>query len=146
MKVVFARPPNYDAIAAVFPLRNGIVFTYGDTCFNPDGGTLTADLRVHEGRHCIQQENNPVRAATWWDLYLSNPEFRLSQEIEAYGDQYAFIRAAIKERNKAAGFLHNFATVLSSPLYGSMVSLGDAMRMIRLRSNDVLAAKNIKVA
>lgn len=83
----------------------------------------------------------------WWHHYLIDPEFRLDQELEAYGHQYAFaqehIRAQEAQANRegktlAAGMtnllehaLDSMATALSGPEYGSVIGYAQARSRIR---------------
>ena len=78
-------PPNFKQIEAMFDLsKKNIVFTYGDTIYNPYGGVIPPHLVVHEHTHTIQQGDNPDG---WWKKYLTDDKFRCSQEVEAYQNQ-----------------------------------------------------------
>lgn len=129
MKLSKELPPNYQQIAEAFDLIDypGVVFTYGDTCYNVQG-ELPDHLRVHELTHTTQQADNPD---AWWDKYIADATFRLAQEVEAYRNQYRYFCQTRKDRNLQARFLSHIATDLSSTMYGSIVSYLDAMRLIR---------------
>lgn len=128
MRVVTGYPPNYKAIKAAFNPGRGTVFAYGDTIFAPDGGAVPEHLKCHEAVHARQQGTN---ITAWWDRYIADPAFRLAQEVEAYGVQYAFIVSTVKDREKRNRYLREFATALSGPLYGSLCSFGEAIGAIR---------------
>lgn len=119
-------PPNYDQIAAAFDLSDITpVFTYGDTMYNVQE-PLPEHLIAHERVHSRQQTN----PEEWWDRYLRDPEFRLSQEVEAYGAQYAY--ACQHLPNKALKlFLFSIASDLSGAMYGNILTHGKAQSMIR---------------
>jgi hypothetical protein len=90
MKIKEEFPPNYAAITAILGEvdHRKPVFCYGDTIYNPFKVEVTADLHIHEEVHCKQQGEYPD---IWWNQYLSDKDFRLHQEIEAYGTQLKFI-------------------------------------------------------
>lgn len=86
MRIVVARPPNYAAIVAVFPAaaNPGVIFTYGDTIFNPTNAHISHELRAHEGIHGTRQTAARARIEDWWQHYLEDPAFRLGEELPAH--------------------------------------------------------------
>ncbi len=108
------------------------LFAYGDILYNPGGVEVSDDIMVHEEVHQGQQNGNP---ALWWGRYLREEEFRIQQEVEAYGKQYWYI-CTHKTQNKQTQFtlLKRFAELLSSPLYGSCVGLNRALQLIKQES------------
>ena len=82
---------------------------------------------VHEETHERQQALMGVVA--WWDRYLIDDEFRLSQEVEAYRNQYAFIRENLNrtERRRLLAFI---VKDLCGPIYGNLVSKQEAENLI----------------
>lgn len=129
MKIIDAYPPNFDKIKAAFPVRGTTVYTYGDTIFAPGiKFALSTDLLEHERVHTAQQGNNPE---AWWDRYIADAEFRLSQEVAAYRRQYQFYSSQTRDRNKKFAFLRFIGSDLASPMYGSMVGMFEAMRLIQ---------------
>lgn len=127
MKIVIGFPPNIDLIRARFPLHQGVVFTYGDTLYNPDGAIIPNHLLVHEEVHVRQQGSTPEK---WWEIYFIDKEFRLSQEAEAYGAQYQFVHSR-SSRQVSRDFLKTLANQLSSPLYGKLCSFAQAKELIQ---------------
>src|SRR5258708_14781803 len=99
MDMSFDFPPNYDQISKTFKLHKNVVFTYGQTLYNPDRIPIPDPLKIHEGTHTIQQGKDP---ALWWERYLIDSEFRLKQEAEAYGYKYYVYCKKVKDRNKRA--------------------------------------------
>jgi hypothetical protein len=130
MKVSNTYPPNYDSILAVFPnlKAHKPIFCYGDTIFNPFNAEITPDLEAHEEVHSKQQGHDPH---LWWGRYLTDKEFRLSQEIEAYGTQYALISKLVDDRKLVEWFKEKTAQALSGELYGNLLTYGQAVSKIR---------------
>lgn len=123
-------PPNWDAVVARFPIvaehQNRVVFTYAPYIYVPGGQELPPDLYVHESIHLKQQGDAPE---AWWGRYLTDADFLLDQELEAYGAQLAMFNNAgnrvfeiVKDR---------LATDLSSDFYGKVISFGEAVSQIR---------------
>lgn len=104
----------------------GVIFPYGDTIYCKVD--LNEEMMVHEMTHIRQQQK--VGVETWWDMYLSDPAFRLTQEVEAYRNQYAFLKTVIKDRNKLFREKHKILMHLSSSMYGNIVSYTEAMNLI----------------
>jgi len=129
MRIAIDFPPNIDAIKAVFPIRGrGVIFCYGDTIFNPDSVVVPPRLVAHETVHSMSQGGDP---AGWWEKYLTDEEFRLAEEILAHRAEY---RCALHDanRNQRRQALKLIATRLSGPLYGRMLSLDEAKRVINM--------------
>lgn len=124
-------PPNYSFIKEILGdiESDKPIFCFGDTIYNPFGVKLTPDLERHEEVHSEQQSHLPE---VWWNKYLLDKDFRLSQEIEAYGEQFVFIKSLPKITPKLIEwFQDRIASSLASPLYGRMISYGEAVSKIR---------------
>src|ERR1700694_32922 len=128
MDIVVGYPPIYKEIAAKFLLGPGTIFTWGSIIYNPSGKHVTKDLIAHEEVHMVQQDNMPE---AWWRKYLIEPEFRLSQEAEAYGRQYQYICSQNHNRNFQFQVLQGLSLFLSGPMYGFVCSQTTAMELIR---------------
>ena len=131
MQISWARPPNYDAIVARFPLvagQKGVFFCYGNTIHNPDMVKIPDPILVHEQVHSVRQGGDPEK---WWRSYLEDDRFRLNEELPAHIAEYWWWKERTKDRNKLAPHLAVIAGRLSSPLYGNMISLSQAMQAIR---------------
>ncbi len=140
MKLSRELPPNYEEICKTLSPTSETVFTYGDTLHIPqniDLNRLEDHLLVHEEVHSKQQ----IDPVEWWNKYLADPEFRLEQELQSYGAQYAFI----KQKNILAkwkkGFLERIAADLASPMYGNLLSQPEAMSQIRRAAKQVDVTK-----
>ena len=128
MKTVNEYPPNYEQIKNTFELHKGIVFTYGDTIYNPDSGFIDEFLMEHEKTHSIQQQKFGI--VEWWNNYLTDVSFRLTQEIEAYQKQYKKAGEHLG-RNQLFNFLKKISIDLSSAMYGNIISFDEAMDKIK---------------
>ena len=128
MKIIIDYPPNFKAIEKKFgPLSESVIFTYGDTIYSPQQGSLSDHLIVHEEVHSKQQGNDPKG---WWKRYLKDDNFRLEQEVEAYKAQYQSFKRAHGDKNLHIRFLHKIAADLSGKMYGSLVTHREAMNLI----------------
>lgn len=138
MNIVKHNPPNILEIKAVFPIDEHTVFTYGDTLYNPGGWDISENLLVHEKVHQRQQGKDPEG---WWEKYMVDEHFRLSQEIEAYRKQYQAFRKSlgqysVLEKNRRQNeFLERIAKDLSGPLYGNIISFEEAVAKILSQAN-----------
>lgn len=134
-EIKIEKPPIYDNAVATFKINpRTVLFAYGDTIYNPGDVDLVKadDILEHEKVHLLQQKNSRDEAELWWGKYLRDPQFRLSQEVEAYGKQYSYI-CKHKTQNKQLRFnvLKRFAEILSGPLYDYCVSFYKSMDLIR---------------
>lgn len=132
MKIEIANPPILQKIldAGMHPTQH-VIFTYGDTIYNPYNVPLTADLVEHEEVHCKQQGKDPEG---WWTRYIDDPLFRVEEEVEAYAVQYTYICTQVRDRNRRHLVLRDLARSLSSPIYGSVISPSSAYNLIKQRA------------
>ena len=133
MKISKEYPPNYKIISETFKLHKGIIFTYGDTIYNPDNGNIDKPLMEHEKIHLKQQGNEVDK---WWIRYLADSDFRLSQELEAYQRQYR-VAKEILSKGKLFNLLRFISNDLSGEMYGNIISFQEAMEAIK--SNNKLS-------
>lgn len=129
MKVIHSLPPNYDQIAKVLHISTtpGLVFTYGDSVYLPSGGTLPDHLEAHESVHIRQQ--TAMGPEKWWKKYLQDPDFRLSQELEAYIAEYKFVKENYNRQVRRKLQTH-IINSLSSHIYGNLVGKDLAYKLI----------------
>ena len=130
MEIIYEKPPIYDKVAAAFNIKDnrGVVFTYGNKLFVPGGERIVLDkpLIKHEEVHARQQKE--IGIDEWWEQFLVDPAFRLSQELEAYREQYRAMAALPFETR--AGYLNHIAGDLSGDMYGSMLTMDEAIAVI----------------
>lgn len=115
--------PLLDRYSKVFAITKDTIFAYdGDIYTNNE---LPNHLLIHENVHLRQQAEIGVNK--WVDLFLTNVNFRIHQEVEAYLAQLA----SVKDRNDRHRLRIICARNLSSDLYGNIMSHSDAMRMLK---------------
>ena len=136
MKILIEHPPIWASACAVFRIHDAVIFTYGDTIYNPGDVPISDDLIVHEETHAKQQNHNDEDAALWWGKYLRDPEFRVEQEVEAYANQYNFLCNIIQNKQKRFEVVKRMAEILSGPVYGECIGLEKALFLIREKSNE----------
>lgn len=130
MKIVKAYPPNFTDILTAIPavkLKRNIIFTYGDTIYNPAGNKLPADLIAHEEVHQRQQER--IGIEEWWRNYLTRDTFRVVEELEAYKVQAVVIQqqnGRDMRRKKLKAIIKDF----SGSMYGGIISPDEAKELI----------------
>lgn len=133
MKQKTELPPNYtEIVKSLGTPPDHAIYCYGDTIYNPSGKEITPDFEIHEEVHSKQQGTAPE---VWWEQYLSNPQFRLAQEIEAYGEQYKFACKLIDEmrggNRMKKWMLTSMAKALSGKEYGGIIDYNKAETAIR---------------
>lgn len=127
MNIKIEYPPNIKDLEKAFTLTNRIVFTYGDTIYNPNNGYLEEAIIKHEEVHSKQQGDNPQE---WWDKYLKDVDFRLEQELEAYKVQYKTIQLTLKDKGRLFQYAMGLARDLSSGMYGNIIATDVALNKI----------------
>ena len=133
--IVNEKPPVWDRICEAFGMTpKNVIFAYGDRIYNPGGGVLPDFLIEHEKVHFKQQAGE---VAVWWDKYLSDPQFRLEQEIEAYAHQYNEMCKLTKDRNEHAKMLWGLSISLSSSIYNNIISHNEAMEVIQKLAKNI---------
>ncbi len=133
MIIVEERPPNYQDIIKVFPSakNRGVIFTYGEYLYNPDGVYIGKGLKAHEGLHGEQQEKYGVEQ--WWEDYLDSLGFRFHEELMAHRAEY---QAELGYgRRYARQSLKSIAKRFSSPLYGNFCTYEKARKLIQNKDN-----------
>jgi hypothetical protein len=126
-------PPNWHMICERFGPDVSdakVVFTYGNTIYNPKNLKLTDHLIAHEEVHSLQQAQHPDGPDGWWKVYLLSTEFRVHQEAQAYGMQVV-VGGKGKTREKIRNAILVFAKSLASPVYGSPCDLKRAQTLIK---------------
>ncbi len=128
MKIINDFPPNIEDLKTFFEITEHTVFTYGDILYVPDGSYIDDALLAHEETHQRQQDRMGIEK--WWKLYMISADFRLSQEVEAYQNQYKVLKIKIRDRNKLNKVVQSLAKDLSSPLYGDIITRSKALKAI----------------
>ena len=132
MRVVHEPPPKriYDACVRQFGVSfdDGVCWAYGDA-LHIKYPIQDQSLYAHEATHIEQQKAMGV--IEWWDKYLEDAEFRFSQELEAYQNQWKWIKQNVKDRNQQIRQLTKLAHDLSGPMYGELCTHGEALKKIK---------------
>jgi len=131
-QIINSRPKIYDEIIRNFPAvswDNGIIITYDNKIYTKSG-YISDDLMIHEQTHIKQQAEFPGGSDAWWNCYFKDMGFRLGQEIEAYKNQWKYLKSTVTDKNKLTKYRYQIATDLSSAIYGNMISPSAAMRVI----------------
>ena len=66
----------------------------------------------------------------WWERYLTDPAWRIEQELPAHKREYQAFCEMRKDRNARARYLRGLAERISGPLYGNAISFNQARRWI----------------
>lgn len=141
MKIIRAYPPNFSDIAKAFPFikgRPGILFAWGDRIYNPSGVTIDYPLMRHEETHGLRQQSckvtaycGPEQVAVWWGAYLSDPKFRLDEELAAHRTEFEAYKSRMPNERDQEMYLTLLSQRLSSKLYGSLITEFEAKRRIQ---------------
>jgi hypothetical protein len=126
VKIIHGRPPNYDAVVAVFPLafRAETIFAYGDSIYTLSRAKLPPQLIAHEEVHGLRQLE--IGVETWWRRYLADPDFRFNEELLAHRAEYQKLCEVAPSRQTRRAGLRQVAQRLASPLYNRMVNVEQA--------------------
>ena len=127
-EIIQGFPPNIDKIRAVLmEIPESAIFTYGKVIYAPLGlDGKNKPLIAHEKVH-MKQQGSAVEH--WWDRYLVDRTFRLWQEVAAYHKQFGVAKLGLPWQLRRT-YLDALAGHLSSPMYGSLVSLAKARHLI----------------
>lgn len=129
MRIIKDFPPIFPEIKAVFPHAGSkTLFAWGDVLYNPGGWTVPPELMAHEEVHGARQRRLGVER--WWKQYLDDPEFRLMEELLAHQAEYWYLcQNGNRAQRRAA--LTRTAKRLAAELYGKMVSVSEAKRLLK---------------
>ena len=134
MRIAEDYPPNFDEIAARFPeaKRKGVIFSFGDTIYNPSGIFISRALFAHETMHGLRQGDD---VTGWWRRYMDDGAFRLAEEIPAHQAEYRFAMLDAPNRNERRWMEKAIAARLAGPMYGRMIGGAEARRIIKVGAN-----------
>lgn len=107
----------------VFPIDESTIIAYHDTIYC--NSNLPDHLIVHENVHLEQQRK--IGLERWVDKFLTDPNFRLIQELEAYRTQLkSVMNRELKNKVRIGS-----ARALSSDLYGNLISFNEAFKLLK---------------
>lgn len=130
MKIIYKKPLFWFLVRLFFSNAKWgeVILTFNGKIYSRD--VIRRDLIIHEGVHWLQQKSF-IGSCIWWIHYCFSKEFRLSQEIPAHQAQYKEICLLIKDRNNQSKILRQLGESLSSPVYGNIIDLKDAIKIIK---------------
>lgn len=105
--------------------NKGLIITYGDTIYCKS--KLTPDLMVHESTHVRQQTE--MGKDTWWEKYFTDDKFRLEQEVEAYQNQWNYIKENYNRHSRKTLYKHIIDSMVK--MYGNMCTEEEAINLIK---------------
>ncbi len=128
MRELFFYPPNYKELNEKFKIRGKpVIFAWGNILYNPSKVKLTPELLAHEAAHGERQL--AVIPDTWWRKYCDSSTFRLEEELIGHKAEYAKARENM-QGGQLDAYLKLIAMRLSSPLYGKMIDMNQALKLI----------------
>lgn len=130
MKIKQGYPPNIEDIKRVLSPDKDSVFCYGEDIYCQDPDNLPPDVIVHEKVHARQQQNfsNPD---LWWQKYLLDKQFRFEQELEAYAEQYLWLKWNGTSSSVLQEALEDLGSNLAHPQYDFKITAQEASSKIR---------------
>ncbi len=105
-----------------------VIFSWGDTIYNPSRIRIPQHLMVHEAMHAERQIRWGIEQ--WWRDYIDSAAFRLEEEILAHQVEYRALLRASNNRQARRGYLKQVAKRLAGPLYGGMISAAKAKKVL----------------
>jgi len=133
VEIIKQNPPNIKEIKKYLNPPLDTVYCFGNIIYNPSGKEIPAEIEYHEQIHAKQQKLF-MSPELWWTKYLTDQEFRLDQEIEAYTRQWMFIYKHIPQAKKDA--LEDISDNLSSPMYNIGKTKHEVATLIRLKAKE----------
>lgn len=115
--------PLIESYRKVFDTTPKTIFAYENTIYCDY--ELSPDLLIHEQVHLDRQ--NEQGLDEWIKNYLNDPVFRLNEEWLAYKAQLN----SIKDKNERTRVRIKSALILSSSLYGDIITYKDALKMLK---------------
>lgn len=112
--------PLIEQYKRVFDITENTIFAYDGVIYSDY--TLTPDLLIHEQTHLNRQDK--IGVDLWVSQYLSDPQFRLEEELIAYRTQLK----SIKDRGLRNAVRLDCAAALSSDLYGGIITREEAIK------------------
>lgn len=125
-KIVLKYPPNYADIKDYLNPPVESIYVYDNVIYNPSERQIFEDEEIHEQVHFKQQGKQPKM---WWNKYLRDKDFRLSQELEAYATQYQFLKKVTLARHLKEA-LQEMAHALAND-YGLDITYAEAESRIK---------------
>jgi len=115
--------PLIEEYRKVFDITDDTIFAYDHNIYT--NNVLPKHLIIHEETHHKQQDKYGLD--TWVTYYLTDADFRLKMEVEAYKEQLK----SINDREERFHLRMECIKNLTSSLYGNIVSPEEARRLLK---------------
>jgi hypothetical protein len=138
--VVVDVPPCFARCVQAFGRENvdrrGVIFAWGTKIYNPFNVSISRELGAHEAVHGMRQigEEDLARGAftddsiwVWWERYLTDPLFRLNEELYAHHAEY---KAGVRRHGHRPRDFNAIAERLAGPLYGNLITIAQAKHAV----------------
>lgn len=87
-------------------------------------------LLLHEEVHGARQKVYTGGVEAWWHRYIAESQFRLDEEIPAHRAELAHLLTKAKGPAMRAHALSRTAARLAAPLYGNLITIAEAKRVL----------------
>lgn len=132
MIIVYEFPPHWAAVNAKFGIEaRGLkpIFAWGNKIYNPYRVGVSRAIMAHEVVHGDRQS---AGIEDWWNRYLDDDEFRLTEEVVAHRAEYeALLHEYGNNRVNRRLFLSQTAQRLRAPLYLYKLPIDEARRLLK---------------
>lgn len=115
--------PLIEEYKKIFDITENTIFAYGEDIYTDN--LLPPDLMVHENTHLEQQKKYGLDE--WVAKYLTDTQFRLQMEVEAYRNQLN----SMNDREKRFHVKRECIKNLCSSLYGNIVTSEQARILLK---------------
>jgi hypothetical protein len=103
------------------------MFAYAPNIHAKDIDSLEDDVIEHELVHIRRQGDDPQ---VWWERFLTDPAFRLEEELVAYKRQYNYLKGKKIDRNVLDKRVRTWSHNLSGRAYGFLTDYQSAYNNI----------------
>lgn len=133
MKILIERPPRWlwDEAHKLFELDDKrVIYSWGETIYNPGNVYVDKHLIAHESTHTRQQQEigGPE---VWWKEYFKNKTYRADCELEAYRNQYRSFCYERKDPNIRDKYLKQIVEILTSDMYDIGMKRAEVLRFMK---------------
>jgi hypothetical protein len=127
MKIINEIPPIFYKLQEQFGVSwSDIIIAYAPNIYAPR--EISKGKEVHERIHIKRQ--GEIGVENWWGMYLSDPEFRLNEELISYKGEIEWIKQQDYNRNERRYLLNKIYQDLSSSMYGFIIREDEAKELL----------------
>lgn len=130
MKIVYDKPKFWWLVRLLHPNVEwgDIAMSFGDTIYTAK--TMPAHVLVHEKTHIRQMRESKLLGVLFSLGYGVSKRLRLRWELEAYIEQYRYIRDSVSDKNAVEKARKVLAKELAGPIYKNMITYERALQLI----------------